>query len=279
MKIIDARDITQLIRAMCISANIDADPAIRAHLEAIHEQESDGPAKNALGMIIENMDIATRERLPMCQDTGQVVVFVELGQNVHIKGNLSDAIHEGVRQGYKEGYLRASVVGDPLKRHNTQDNTPAVIHYNVVPGSHLTIDVLPKGTGAENKSALTMLTPSQGLAGIEAFVLETVRKAGASACPPFFIGIGIGGTLEKAALMSKQALALDINHANPDPDWATFERNMLTKIDELGIGAMGLKGNKTAMGVNVLTYPTHIGGLPVAVNISCHVSRHRSVTL
>ena len=279
MKIIDARDITQLIRAMCISANIDADPAIRTHLEAIHEQERDGPAKNALGMIIENMDIATRERLPMCQDTGQVVVFVELGQNVHIKGNLSDAIHEGVRQGYKEGYLRASVVGDPLKRHNTQDNTPAVIHYNVVPGSHLTIDVLPKGTGAENKSALTMLTPSQGLAGIEAFVLETVRKAGASACPPFFIGIGIGGTLEKAALMSKQALALDINHANPDPDWATFERNMLTKIDELGIGAMGLKGNKTAMGVNVLTYPTHIGGLPVAVNISCHVSRHRSVTL
>lgn len=279
MKTIDATDITNVVRELCMSANVDADPALREHLIKAQQTEQPGAAKNALNMIVENMQIAEIERMPMCQDTGQVVVFIEVGQEVQIIGNLAAAINEGVRQGYKDGYLRASVVADPINRINTKDNTPAVIHYNIVMGDILKIDVIPKGIGAENKSAVRMLTPSQGIAGIESFVLETVKNAGASACPPFFIGIGIGGTMEKAALMSKQALSQDIDRKNSDPYWADVEQRLVKKINELGMGAMNLKGRITAMGVNILTYPTHIGGLPVAVNIGCHVSRHKSAVL
>jgi len=229
-------------------------------------------------MIILNMDIAEKENMPMCQDTGMVVVFVEMGQDVHVKGNLTDAINEGVRWGYKDGYLRASIINDPMHRVNTGDNTPAVIHYDIVPGNMLKLTVMPKGFGSENKSAVKMLTPSAGISGVCDFVLDTVEKAGADPCPPIVVGVGVGGTMEKAALLSKQAHTCMFDTAK-DPRWAAVEAQLLKSINELDIGPAGLKGKTTALGVRVLTYPTHIAGLPVAVNIGCHVSRHKSLVL
>ena len=273
---------TQIIDAvanLCITANIDADPSIRKAVCAARSAETSPLAKNALDMIIENMGVAETERMPICQDTGMVIVFAEIGQDVHVTGNISDAIHEGVRRGYRDGYLRASVVADPIRRENTKDNTPAVIHYDIVPGDRVKITVMPKGFGSENKSAVKMLTPSDGIDGVVDFVVGTVKTAGSSPCPPIVVGVGVGGTMEKAALLSKQALALDILEQNPDPYWAEVEKQLLEKANALNIGAAGFKGAATALGVRVLTYPTHIAGLPVAVNIGCHVSRHKSVML
>jgi len=276
---ISSEQITKAVAALCISANIDADENIRNAICQARTTETSEPAKNALDMIIENMHVAQTERMPMCQDTGMVVVFIDIGQNVHISGNLESAINEGVRHGYKDGYFRASVVKDPIARENTKDNTPSVIHYNIVDGDSVKITVMPKGFGSENKSALKMLTPSDGAEGIEKFVLDTVQAAGSSPCPPIIVGVGIGGTMEKAAIMSKQALAHDIMCENKDPYWASMERRLLQSINALNIGAAGFKGTTTALGVKILTYPTHIAGLPVAVNIGCHVARHKSVIL
>jgi len=276
---INAAEITKTVAKLCISANINPDESIRTAICNAHQIETSVPAKNALSMIIENMKVAETEHMPMCQDTGMVVVFMDIGQNVHIIGNVDDAINEGVRQGYQDGFLRASVVKDPLDRQNTKDNTPAVIHYNIVEGDGIKITVMPKGFGSENKSALKMLTPSDGVDGIEKFVINTVQAAGASPCPPIVVGIGIGGTMEKAALLAKQALVLNILSPNPSPSLADMEQRLLQKINELNIGASGFKGTTTALGVKILTYPTHIAGLPVAVNIGCHVARHKSVIL
>jgi len=278
-KKITATQITDAVADLCLIANIDADASVRKAVCKARDAETSPLAKNALDMIIENMGVAETERMPICQDTGMVIVFVEIGQDVHVTGNLSDAIHEGVRRGYRDGYFRASVVGDPISRENTRDNTPAVIHYDIVPGEQLKITVMPKGFGSENKSAVKMLTPADGIEGVIDFVVDTVRIAGSSPCPPIVVGVGVGGTMEKAALLSKQALALDILEENPDPYWAGMERLLLEKINALNIGAAGFKGAATALGVRVLTYPTHIAGLPVAVNIGCHVSRHKEVTL
>jgi len=276
MRKVKCEQITETVAKLCITANIDADASVRKALCQARVIETSEPAKNALDMIIENMAVAETERMPMCQDTGVVVVFVDIGQDVHVAGNLSKAIHEGVRKGYRDGYLRASVVKDPIARENTKDNTPAIIHYNIVEGDSLNITVMPKGFGSENKSALRMLTPSDGIEGVKQFVIDTVRNAGENPCPPMVIGIGIGGTMEKAAILSKQALALDIFEKNEDPYWANIEQELLQKINELNIGAAGFKGKATAIGLRILTYPTHIAGLPVAVNIGCHVSRHKS---
>ena len=279
VKKINAKQITESVAKLCITANIDADAGIRKALCQARIIETSEPAKNALDMIIENMNVAETERMPMCQDTGMVVVFVDIGQDVHVTGNMSDAINEGVRQGYKDGFFRASVVKDPANRINTKDNTPAVIHYNIVEGDSIKITVMPKGFGSENKSALKMLTPSDGMEGMKQFVLDTVLAAGENPCPPIIVGIGIGGTLEKSALLAKQALSLDIYSKNEDPHWAGMEVELLQKINDLNIGAAGFKGKATALSVKILTYPTHIAGLPVAVNLGCHVSRHKSIVL
>jgi len=276
---INASQITEAIALLCISANINPDESIRSAICSARQTETSAPAKNALDMIIENMKVAETEHMPMCQDTGMVVIFIDIGQDVHVTGSLDAAIHEGVRQGYRNGYFRASVVKDPLDRQNTKDNTPAVIHYNIIEGDTIKITVMPKGFGSENKSALKMLTPSDGVDGIEKFVVDTVCAAGSSPCPPIIVGIGIGGTMEKAALLAKQALALDILSQNPNPNLANMEQRLLQKINELNIGAAGFKGTTTALGVKVLTYPTHIAGLPVAVNIGCHVARHKSTEI
>lgn len=274
VRVVSATNITKTVANLCISANINADENIRAAIYSAHNQETSAPAKHALNMMLQNMDIAKDEKMPLCQDTGMVVVFAEIGQDIHIDGNLTHAIQEGVRQGYKEGYFRASVVQDPIYRTNTKDNTPAIIHYDIVEGTDVKITVMPKGFGSENKSALKMLNPSDGIAGVEKFVLDTVKAGGSSPCPPIVVGVGVGGTMEKAALLAKQALLLDIPQENPSPFWAQKERELLVQINALGIGAAGFGGGTTALAVKILTHATHIAGLPVAVNIGCHVSRH-----
>jgi len=284
VKTIQASDITKTVAELCLTANIDPDEGIRTAIKQAHKIETSEPAKNALEMILENMAVAETERMPLCQDTGMVVVFVEIGQDVYVSGNIREAINEGVRQAYSEGYFRASVVNDPAERKNTRDNTPAVIHYDIVEGNHLKITVMPKGFGSENKSALKMLSPSAGMDGVEAFVIETIKKAGAAPCPPIIVGVGIGGTMEKAAILAKQALLepryfSGFDKKNKTNFWHEFEARLLEKINALNIGAAGLKGKTTALGVRVLAYPTHIAGLPVAVNIGCHVARHKSAVL
>jgi len=278
VKTIDAKQITEAVAKLCISANIIPDPGISNGLCKAREIETSPLAKEALDMIIKNMEVAAAENMPMCQDTGMAVVFVEIGQEVYVKGNLANAINEGVKQGYRDGYFRASVVADPINRKNTGDNTPAVIHYNIVEGDKLKIEVMPKGFGSENKGMVKMLTPSDGIAGIKSFVLDTVVKAGADPCPPIVVGVGVGGTMEKAALLAKEALARVYNKGS-DPYWSAVEDELLCEINKLNIGVAGFKGSTTALGVQFLTYPTHIAGLPVAVNIGCHVSRHKSVVL
>ncbi|MNO87120.1 L(+)-tartrate dehydratase subunit alpha [compost metagenome] len=233
-----------------------------------------------LDKIIINSDIASKENMPMCQDTGMAVIFVELGQDIHIVGGgLKEAINEGVRQGYSEGYLRKSVVKDPLTRVNTGDNTPAVIHIDVVDGDELKITIAPKGFGSENMSRIKMLKPSDGVEGVKEFVLETVKIAGPNPCPPIIVGVGIGGTFEKAAELSKKALLRSIEERNKDTYYSDLENELITKINKLGIGPQGFGGKTTALGVNIETYPTHIAGLPVAVNISCHATRHAEIIL
>ncbi len=248
---------------------------VRCALEQGLAQEESPIARTMLTDIIKNAEIAREEQMPICQDTGMAVFFLKLGQEVHITGGLlADAINEGVRQGYQDGYLRKSVVADPVRRGNTGDNTPAVIHLELVAGDSLEITLAPKGFGSENMSAIKMCKPSEGLDGIIDFVVETVKNAGGNPCPPLVVGVGIGGTFEKCATLAKQALLRDVDSKNPDPYYAELEEILLTKINQLDIGPQGFGGKTTALGVNVETFPTHIAGMPCAVNINCHVTRH-----
>ncbi len=274
MRIINSEIITDTVAKMCINANCYINDDIRKALENAFEKEASAVSKRVLSDLLKNASIAERKEVPICQDTGMAVFFVEIGEDVHIDSNITRAINEGVKIGYTNGYLRKSVVSDPLKRVNTNDNTPAVIYYNFVPGDKLKITFAPKGFGSENKSALKMLNPSDGLDGVIDFILETVKKAGANPCPPMVIGVGIGGTMDKAAMLSKKALTRDISSKNPDPFYAELEDVLLEKINKLGIGPQGLGGITTALGVNIEVFPTHIAGLPVSVNINCHATRH-----
>lgn len=280
MRTINAEIITDTVARLCIEANYQIGPDILRSFEAGRTAEASPLARDVLGQLIENAEIASEGNLPLCQDTGMAVVFVELGQDVHVTGApLGAAIDEGVRRGYEAGYLRKSVVRDPIDRVNTGDNTPAVIHYEIVPGDRVRIVVAPKGFGSENMSRLAMLKPSQGLAGVKNFVVETVRIAGPNPCPPIVVGVGVGGTMELACKLAKRALIRDIGEPNPNAFWAQTERELLTEINETDIGPAGFGGVTTALGVHIETYPTHIAGLPVAVNIGCHATRHREATI
>ena len=275
MKIIEAAKITELVEKLCIESCCIITPDIYKGFKSCLQTETSALGRKIIGTLIENADIARTERSPLCQDTGMTVVFVTLGQDVHISGGfIEDAINQGVRQGYQKGYLRKSVVKDPIDRINTKDNTPAIIHYEIVPGDTLHIIVAPKGFGSENKSALKMLTPSEGVEGIKKFVIDTVKQAGPNPCPPIIVGIGIGGTLEKAAYLSKKALLRPIDTQNPDERLNALEQELFDTINQLDIGPAGFGGSTTALSVNILTYATHIAGLPVSVNIGCHATRH-----
>ncbi len=280
MKTIQTNKITELIKEMCIEANLFLTEDMKHRLDASYTAEKDPLGKQILSKLQDNLKIAGEEMIPICQDTGMTVVFMEIGQDVHfVGGDLNDAIQEGVRQGYKEGYLRKSVVGDPIERVNTNDNTPAVIHYEIVPGEQVTITVAPKGFGSENMSRIFMLKPAEGIEGVKDAILTTVKDAGPNACPPMVVGVGIGGTFEKAALLAKKALTRNVEQG-ADKAWVReLEEEMLNKINTLSIGPAGLGGDTTAFAVNIETYATHIAGLPVAVNICCHVNRHSRRTL
>ena len=275
MRTIHTDEITKQIKEMCMQVNIQLSPDVKDALLASREKEESVIGRQILGQLEENMEIAKENRIPICQDTGMTVVFLKIGQDMHIEGDyLEDAVNEGIRQGYKEGYLRKSVVGDPLIRENTRDNTPGVIHYEIVPGDQLEITVAPKGFGSENMSRVFMLKPADGIEGVRQAILESVEAAGPNACPPMVIGVGIGGTFEKCALLAKKALTRELGSHSPIPYVKELEEEMLDKVNNLGIGPGGLGGRVTAIGLNIETYATHIAGLPVAVNICCHVNRH-----
>ncbi|MBE5961494.1 MAG: fumarate hydratase [Lachnospiraceae bacterium] len=280
MRTIRAEEITENIKEMCMEANIRLADDVRCRIEDGIKKEESEIGKQILGQLVTNMEIASTESIPICQDTGMAVVFVKIGQNVHIEGGfIEDAINEGIRRGYQEGYLRKSVVGDPLIRENTKDNTPGVIHYSIVPGETLELTVAPKGFGSENMSRIVMLKPADGEEGVKNAVLETVKMAGPNACPPMVVGVGIGGTFEKCALLAKTALTRSLNVRSTLPHIEKMEEELLLRINNSGIGPGGLGGRITALGVNIETYPTHIAGLPVAVNICCHVNRHITRTI
>lgn len=275
MRKVKSADITALVEQLCMEACYVLSDDINKKFKSSLLTERSPLAKEVLGTLIENARIAREERSPMCQDTGMAVVFVKMGQNVQIEdGFIEDAINQGVRQGYEKGYLRKSVVGDPFKRVNTKDNTPAIIHYEMVPDDVFHITVAPKGFGSENKSALKMLTPSEGIEGVKRFVIDTITSAGGNPCPPIVVGVGVGGTMERAAYLSKRALLRSLDEKNSDPDVAALEAELLDEINKLGIGPAGFGGSTTALGVNILTSATHIAGLPVSVNIGCHANRH-----
>ncbi len=279
MKTITARQITEAVKALCIEANRFLPTDVRTALGDARAIEAWPTACGVLDDIIENYQRAEALDMPICQDTGTACVFVALGQEVYVQGSLPDAINEGVRLGYTEGYLRKSIVSDPLERKNTRDNTPAIINYDVVPGDSLTITVAPKGAGSENMGRLAMLKPSDGVAGIKAFVLETVEKAGPNPCPPIVVGVGIGGNFDRVALLAKKALLRPLDAVNPDPRYAALEEELLQSINALGIGPQGFGGRTTALAVSIEAYPTHIAQLPCAVNINCHVTRHKTAVL
>lgn len=280
MRNITTREITENIKEMCILANHYLSEDMKARLKNSIDTEESELGKKILNQLQENLQIADTEKIPICQDTGMAVLFVEVGQEVHIDGgSLTDAINEGVRQGYQDGYLRKSVVSDPIERTNTKDNTPAIIHYDIVPGDKIKITLAPKGFGSENMSRIFMLKPADGIEGVKNAILSAVKDAGPNACPPMVVGVGIGGTFEKSALMAKQALTREFDD-RPKVDWVRdLEDEMLEKINNLGIGPAGLGGSTTALAVNINTFATHIAGLPVAVNICCHVNRHISRSL
>ncbi len=279
MRTIEASLITQTVKRLCIEANCHLTPDLRQRIEACRGLETWPQAREILDRIIENYTIADEQSLPVCQDTGLACVFLTIGQEVHIEGNLEEAVNEGVRQGYRDGYLRKSVVRDPLDRVNTGDNTPAFLYYDLVPGDKLEITVAPKGFGSENMSQIKMLRPSDGLQGVKDFVLQVVEEAGPNPCPPIVVGVGIGGTFDKAAYLAKKALLRPVDQRNPHPFYAQLEETLLAEINALGIGPQGFGGRTTALAVNIEQLPTHIAGLPVAVNINCHVTRHRSEVL
>ena len=279
MRELDARMITDSVKELCIKANYILPDDIRKSLCEASECEPFPVAKNTLDILIDNYQIAENDNIPICQDTGLACVFIAIGQDLHINGNLEDAINEGVRQGYDQGYLRKSCVSDPLRRKNTGDNTPAMIYYDIVSGDRIKITVAPKGFGSENMSQIKMLRPSDGIDGVRDFVLRVVEEAGPNPCPPIVVGVGIGGTFDKAALIAKKALMRDVDLRNPDPFYRSLEQELLERINSLGIGPQGLGGLTTALAVNIEAMPTHIAGLPCAVNINCHATRHFSVVL
>ncbi len=279
MRQINTSDITEIVAKLCQDTNYYIAPDIKRAFEKSVKIES-GLSKEVMETLLENAEIAKEKQIPICQDTGMVVVYIEVGQEVSFVGEyIEDAINNGVRKGYEEGYLRKSVVADPVNRVNTKDNTPAVVHYKIVKGDKVRITVSPKGFGSENMSSLTMLKPSQGIEGVKQAIINTVKNAGPNPCPPIVVGVGVGGTMEKASLMSKQALFRDVDSKSGDEFWANVEEELLTEINNLGIGPSGFGGKTTALAVNINTYPTHIAGLPVAVNIGCHVTRHVTVEL
>lgn len=275
MREISVAAITENIKEMCIEANHFLTDDMKECLKNASQNEESALGKQILSQLEENLDIAGADMIPICQDTGMAVIFMEIGQDVHITGgNLMDAVNEGVRLGYVEGYLRKSVVSDPIIRENTKDNTPAILHTEIVPGDKVKITVAPKGFGSENMSRVFMLKPADGIEGVKNAILTAVKDAGPNACPPMVVGVGIGGTFEKCALMAKKALTRNVNEHSDIPYVAELEKEMLTKINALGIGPGGLGGSTTAFAVNINTYPTHIAGLPVGINICCHVNRH-----
>ena len=280
MREINVSKITDAVCNMCISANCNLGSDIKTALEKGLSEENSQIAQTMLTDILKNAEIAKNESMPICQDTGMAIVFLKIGQDVHfVGGSLNDAINEGVRQGYKKGYLRKSVVADPIRRGNTGDNTPAIIHTEITEGDKIEITLAPKGFGSENMSAIKMLKPSDGAEGIVNFVVDTVKSAGSNPCPPIVVGVGIGGSFEKAAFLAKTELLRDIDEQNPDDFYAAMETELLEKINALGIGPQGFGGKTTALGVNIETFPTHIAGMPCAVNISCHVTRHTKVII
>lgn len=275
MREVNVDKVTENIKEMCIEANHFLTDDMKKVFKNAVVSEKSPLGKQVLNQLNENLDIAANDMIPICQDTGMAVVFINVGQDVHFTGgNITDAINEGVRQGYVEGFLRKSVVNDPIIRENTKDNTPAVIHYNIVSGDKVDITVAPKGFGSENMSRVFMLKPADGIEGVKDAILTAVKDAGPNACPPMVIGVGIGGTFEKCALLAKKALTRNVEEESPVPYVRELEKEMLEKINKLGIGPGGLGGTQTALAINIETYPTHIAGLPVAVNICCHVNRH-----
>ena len=279
MREIQASDVTQTVRRLCVEANCRLPEDMRACIARSRDEEAWPIARDILDRIIENYEIADRDCVPICQDTGMACVFLEIGQDAHVNGDLAEAVHEGVRQGYADGYLRKSVVADPLRRVNTGDNTPAMIYYEIVPGDRLKITVAPKGFGSENMSRITMLRPSDGEDGVKDFVVRCAEEAGPNPCPPIVIGVGIGGTFDRAALLAKKALMRPVDVRSDDPYYAAMEAELLARVNALGIGPQGFGGKTTALAVNILACPTHIAGLPVAVNINCHVTRHKTEVL
>ncbi|GAW94253.1 fumarate hydratase [Calderihabitans maritimus] len=280
MKKVSYEQVVEAVARLCKESNYFLGEDVKAAFVEALEKEESPTGKDILRQLIKNAEIAAAEEVPMCQDTGVAVVFLEVGQDVQVEGGyLYDAIQEGVRKGYTEGYLRKSMVEDPFNRKNTGDNTPAIIHTRIVPGDKLKITVAPKGGGSENMSAIAMLPPAAGLEGAKKFIVDTVRKAGPNPCPPIVVGVGIGGNFEKAALMAKEALLRPLGQPNPSPEVAALEKDLLEEINKLGIGPQGLGGRTTALAVHVEIHPCHIASLPVAVNINCHASRHKSISL
>lgn len=279
MRTIPAARIAEAVARLCIRANTVLPPDVAAALEACRTAEPWPLAAETLDLLRDNLARARERDLPICQDTGMACVFVELGQEVHIEGNFEEAVHEGVRRGYGEGYLRKSMVADPLRRVNTGDNTPAAVTLRLVPGDKCTVTVAPKGFGSENMSRLAMLKPADGVEGVKNFVVETVRLAGPNPCPPMVLGVGIGGSFDKVAALAKHALLRPLDRPNPDPYYAQLEGELLEEINALGIGPQGFGGRTTCLGLAIETAPTHVAGLPVAVNVSCHVTRRATEVL
>ena len=279
MRELDTSIIVEEVSKLCIKANLYLAEDLKKHIEDSAREEKSKLGQQVVEQLIDNMKIADENRIPICQDTGMAVFFVNVGQDLHINGNLTDAINEGVRKGYTEGYLRKSVVKDPILRENTKDNTPAIIHYDIVPGDKLEITIAPKGFGSENMSRLFMLKPADGVEGIKKAVITTVSEAGPNACPPFVVGVGIGGDFELSAKLAKKALTRNISERSNLQHIKELEEELLSEINQLGIGPAGLGGSTTALAINIETYPTHIAGMPVAINMCCHVDRHASVTL
>ena len=279
MRELDAARITEVVARLCVEANRHLPQDVKNCIACAREKEQWAPAQEILDRIKENYEIADRDEMAICQDTGMACVFLEIGQDVHINGNLADAVNAGVKKGYGEGFLRKSVVRDPLDRVNTGDNTPAMLYTDIVPGDQVKITVAPKGFGSENMSQLKMLKPSDGLQGVKDFVVKVVEEAGPNPCPPIVVGVGVGGTFDKAALLAKKAIIRSAEERNPNPFYAELEAELLEKVNALGIGPQGFGGKTTALAVNIEYLPTHIAGLPVAVNLNCHVTRHKSEVL
>ena len=279
MRELDAARITEVVARLCVEANRHLPQDVKNCIACAREKEQWAPAQEILDRIKENYEIADRDEMAICQDTGMACVFLEIGQDVHINGNIADAVNAGVKKGYGEGFLRKSVVRDPLDRVNTGDNTPAMLYTDIVPGDQVKVTVAPKGFGSENMSQLKMLKPSDGLQGVKDFVVKVVEEAGPNPCPPIVVGVGVGGTFDKAALLAKKAIIRSAEERNPNPFYAELEAELLEKVNALGIGPQGFGGKTTALAVNIEYLPTHIAGLPVAVNLNCHVTRHKSEVL